>query len=526
MLDVPSPTRRAIERLPAHLRRFVVDQDHGAYTPRDHAVWRHILHRLAERLRDTAHGSYLSGLAATGIGLERIPSLDEMNEKLEALGWSAVGVRGFIPPAVFTELQSLGVLAIAADIRSHEHIEYTPAPDIVHESAGHAPILADRRYAEYLKRCGEAGFRAIASVEDQAVYEAIRNLSVVKEDPAARPEELRLAEERLRAATASRRYVSESTKASRLYWWTAEYGLVGDLANPKLYGAGLLSSLGEATHCLKPEVRKVPLGLVCADTEYDITRMQPQLFVARDFDHLFEVLEAFEATLGWRRGGDHGLEEALRARTVNHLALEDGLELTGKVVARIPARGPLAPGLATALARLEGPVQISRQGQALERPWPGEALVAFGCGILPQRGAFSLDLPSGLFLTGFRVGEHEVINLRGHQDGRPLDLPSWALLFLSAGLPSVAGGPADPGAWDAWFGDHSALAEGEAEAQARDRKAVALSRELAALYVEARALREHGPGDGNRLRLLKAQAANHPAEWLLQAEVEELEATR
>jgi phenylalanine-4-hydroxylase len=524
MTQVLSPTRRALDRLPAHLRRFVVDQDHDAYTPRDHAVWRHILRQLTDRLRDTAHESYLSGLAATGVGLDRIPSLDDMNGKLEALGWSAVGVRGFIPPAVFTELQSLGVLAIAADIRSHEHIEYTPAPDIVHESAGHAPILADRRYAEYLRRCGEAGFRAIASVEDQAVYEAIRNLSVVKEDPAATEEEIGLAEERLRAASASRRYVSESTKASRLYWWTAEYGLVGDLAAPKIYGAGLLSSLAEAAHCLNPGVKKVPLGLVCADTEYDITRMQPQLFVARDFDHLFEVLEAFEATLGWRRGGDHGLEEALRARTVNHLALEGGLELTGKVVARIPARGEVGPGLATALARVEGPIQISRQGKAEGRPWPGEALVAFGRGILPHRGAFSLDLPSGLFLTGFRVGEHEVINLRGHQDGRPLDLPSWALLFLSAGLPSVAGGPADPGAWDAWFGDHSALAEGEAEAQARERKASALTDELGKLYLEVRAYREGGRSDGARLEALRARAAAHPSEWLLHAELAELEA--
>ncbi len=522
----PSPTQRAIDRLPSHLRRYVVDQDHAAYTSRDHAVWRHILQRLTDRLKDTAHASYLSGLAATGIRLDRIPSLDEMNEKLEGLGWSAVGVRGFIPPAVFTELQSLGVLAIAADIRSHEHIEYTPAPDIVHESAGHAPILADKRYAEYLKRCGEAGFRAIASVEDQAVYEAIRNLSVVKEDPAATEDEIRLAQERLHAASASRRYVSESTKASRLYWWTAEYGLVGDLSDPKIYGAGLLSSLGEAAHCLTSAVKKVRLGLVCADTEYDITRMQPQLFVARDFDHLFEVLDAFEASLGWRRGGDHGLEEALRARTVNHLVLDDGLELTGKVVARIPARDELAPGLSTALARVEGPIQISRNGKATDRPWPGEALVAFGRGTLPHRGAFSLDLPSGLFLTGFRVGEHEVINLRGHQDGRPLDLPSWALLFLSAGLPSVAGGPADPGAWDAWFGDHSALAEGESEAQARDRKAAALPAELAALYVEAAALRETPASNRDRLVALQGMAARFPDEWLLQAELANLEVMR
>lgn len=519
-----SPTQRAIDRLPAHLRRFVVDQDHGAYTPRDHAVWRHILHRLAERLKDTAHPSYLTGLAATGIGLDRIPSLDEMNLKLEGLGWSAVGVRGFIPPAVFTELQSLGVLAIAADIRSHEHIEYTPAPDIVHESAGHAPILADRRYADYLKRCGEVGFRAIASLEDQAVYEAIRHLSVVKEDPAATPAEVGLAEGRLRAASASRRFVSESTRASRLYWWTAEYGLVGTPADPKIYGAGLLSSLGEAAHCLTGAVEKVPLSLACVEAEYDITRMQPRLFVARDFDHLFEVLEAFEATLAWRRGGDSGLEEALRARTVNHLVLEGGLQLSGRVAACTPAREAVAPGLATALVRVEGPVLVSRNGQAEGRPWGGAALVAFGEGTLPPSGPFSLHLSTGLHLTGFRVAGAEVIDLRGDLEGRPLDLPSWALLFLSGGLPSVAGGPADPGAWDRWYGDLATQSEGEAESRARARKAEALSPELAALYGEARALREDGPLSASRLKALAARAAVHPGEWLLRAEIADLEA--
>ena len=99
-----------------------------------------------------------------------------MNERLAGLGWRAAPVRGFIPPAVFTEMQARGVLAIAADIRTHEHVEYTPAPDIVHESAGHAPILKDPRYADYLKRCGVAGFRAIASREDRDVFEAIRAL--------------------------------------------------------------------------------------------------------------------------------------------------------------------------------------------------------------------------------------------------------------------------------------------------------------------------------------------------------------
>ncbi|MFT3915315.1 MAG: aromatic amino acid hydroxylase [Anaeromyxobacteraceae bacterium] len=517
-----SPTERAIESLPPHLRRFAVAQDYAAYTARDHAVWRHILRRLTALLEGKAHPRYLAGLAATGIEVERIPSLDEMNERLARVGWSAVSVRGFIPPAVFTELQCRRVLAIAADIRTHEHIEYTPAPDIVHESAGHAPFIADPTYAEYLQRCGEVGWKAIASAEDQAVFEAIRNLSVVKEDPSAPASEVKLAEERLAAASASVRYASESTRASRLYWWTAEYGLVGELSAPRIYGAGLLSSIGEARHCLSSEVAKLPLTAACADQVYDITRMQPQLFVARDFDQLFEVLEAFAATLSWRRGGDHGLETALRACTVNHLVLSGGRELTGRVVERLTGPRDLAPGLSTMLARLEGPVLVSRGGVAQGKPWPGEVVVAFGDARLPDRGAFEVRLAGGLVLRGFAVGGGEVVHLTGTREGRAVALPSWALLFVSDGLPSVAGGPADPAAWDRWFGELGSFTEGEGEARARAAKAAALPAALGALYAEVRRLRETGGATRERLLAIRDAARPYGEDWLLQAEVEEL----
>ena len=130
--------------LPPHLQRYVVEQDYESYTPRDQSVWRHVMKRLSRHLETRAHPTYLRGLAETGIELDEIPRLETMNEKLDRLGWRCVGVRGFIPPAVFTEMQARGILAIAADIRSHKTIMYTPAPDIIHESAGHAPIITTR----------------------------------------------------------------------------------------------------------------------------------------------------------------------------------------------------------------------------------------------------------------------------------------------------------------------------------------------------------------------------------------------
>jgi phenylalanine-4-hydroxylase len=77
------------------------------------------------------------------------------------------------------EFQAYNVLVIASDIRQLEHIEYT-APDIIHEGAGHAPIIANPEYAEYLRRFGEIGCKAISSDTDYQMYEAIRLLSIVK----------------------------------------------------------------------------------------------------------------------------------------------------------------------------------------------------------------------------------------------------------------------------------------------------------------------------------------------------------
>jgi phenylalanine-4-hydroxylase len=71
-----------------------------------------------------------------------------MNDILGTIGWGAVAVDGFIPPAAFMEFQAYKVLVIACDMRQIHHIEYTPAPDIVHEAAGHAPIIVDREYSE------------------------------------------------------------------------------------------------------------------------------------------------------------------------------------------------------------------------------------------------------------------------------------------------------------------------------------------------------------------------------------------
>src|ERR1041384_4775840 len=115
-------------RVPAHLRRFVVEQEYSAYTAVDRAVWRFLLLQVRARLMDTAHTAYREGLAATGISPDHIPNIREMNDRLSRFGWGAVCVDGFIPPRAFQEFQANGLLPIAAEVRTREHLVYTPAP--------------------------------------------------------------------------------------------------------------------------------------------------------------------------------------------------------------------------------------------------------------------------------------------------------------------------------------------------------------------------------------------------------------
>src|SRR3954449_11290732 len=311
-----SMNNKAVASLPKHLLQFAVDQRYDDYTAVDHAVWRFIMRQNVFFLKEYAHKVYFQGLLDTGISFDRIPRIQEMNDILAKIGWGAVAVDGFIPPAAFMEFQAYKVLVIACDMRQIHHIEYTPAPDIVHEAAGHAPIIVDREYSEYLQRFGEVGAKAMSSKKDFELYQAIRHLSILKERSNADPKEVDEATKLVEHRQKSLGEPSEMALLSRLHWWTVEYGLIGTLENPKIYGAGLLSSIGESVSCLEPHVKKISYSIDAANQPFDITTKQPQLFVCRDFQHLSDVLEEFARTMAYRVGGLEGIHKAIECNRV------------------------------------------------------------------------------------------------------------------------------------------------------------------------------------------------------------------
>jgi len=318
-----------IDNLPPHLKQFIKPQNYEDYSSINQSVWRYIMRKNVSYLSKVAHQSYVKGLKVTGISIDDIPSMYGMNRILKDIGWAAVAVDGFIPPNAFMEFQAYKVLVIASDIRQLENMEYTPAPDIIHEAAGHAPIIANPDYAEYLRRFGEIGAKAILSSHDNDIYEAVRTLSILKEAPNSSQESIAQAENLVNELQNKKMPLSEMAKIRNLHWWTVEYGLVGAIENPKIYGAGLLSSIGESKWCMTDEVEKKPYSVDAAEQEFDITKPQPQLFVTPDFAYLMQVLEEFSNTMALRKGGYRGLQKLIDSGKIGSIELNTGLQVSG-----------------------------------------------------------------------------------------------------------------------------------------------------------------------------------------------------
>jgi len=316
-------------KLPKHLHKFVVKQPYNEYTPQNQSVWRYVMRMNVAYLSKVAHKSYMTGLQKTGISIENIPHMEGMNRILKEIGWSAVSVDGFIPPNAFMEFQAYNVLVIASDMRTINHIEYTPAPDIIHEAAGHAPIIANPEYAEYLRRFGEIGSKAISSSKDYEMYEAIRLLSILKENPSSTEKEVDEAQEKVEWLQNNMGELSEMAQIRNLHWWTVEYGLIGTLEIPKIYGAGLLSSIGESAWCMTDEVKKIPYSIEAASINFDITKPQPQLFVTPDFAYLSLVLDEFANTMALRVGGLKGAKKLLDSENLGTVELSTGIQISG-----------------------------------------------------------------------------------------------------------------------------------------------------------------------------------------------------
>ena len=535
-------------KLPKHLHKFIVNQPYNEYTPQNQAVWRYVMRMNIDYLTNVAHHSYSKGLEVTGISIDKIPRMDGMNRILKEIGWAAVSVDGFIPPNAFMEFQAYNVLVIASEMRTINHIAYTPAPDIIHEAAGHAPIIANPEYAEYLRRFGEIGSKAISSAKDFEMYEAIRLLSILKENPNSTEKEVEKAQQKVAYLQENMGELSEMAQIRNLHWWTVEYGLIGTVESPKIYGAGLLSSIGESEWCMQEKVKKTPYSIAAANLNFDITQPQPQLFVTPDFAYLSLVLEEFANTMALRTGGLKGVHKIIKSKNLGTIELSTGVQISGiftnviqyqnNKVAYFQTTGPTAlssrdkelighgidqhsNGFGSPIGKLKG-INLH-----IEDMSPRD-LKAYGI----YEGEFiDLEFESGVKVLGKAItgtrdlrGKILLISLADctvtYQD-QILFQPSWGIYDMAIGkeVVSVYAGPADNSSFD----DASKVSE----VKTQKIKYTAKEQELYKYYARVREMRTSGTIDQKELKtIFEFVKQEHLSDWLLPLEIYELSAVQ
>jgi phenylalanine-4-hydroxylase len=86
---------------------------------------------------------------------------------------------------------------------------------------------------------------------------------------------------------------------ARFFWFTVEFGLIREQGQLKVYGSGLLSSIGELEHSVESDkVQRFPIQLEWVINQYfEIDHYQPLLFYIDSFDHLFQLVDELERWL-------------------------------------------------------------------------------------------------------------------------------------------------------------------------------------------------------------------------------------
>ncbi len=225
------------------------------YTDEEQGVWRYVAGELAEIQAEKASKFYLQAKKDLGISNDRIPQLTEMNRRLKELsGFRLAPIEGLVETRAFLSWLSYRTMLSTQYIRHHSRPEYTPEPDIVHESIGHIPMFTNRNFADFSQFIGHG------------------------------------------ARIATDKQLEE---LGRLYWFTVEFGMIEEDGDIKAYGAGLLSSFGELENAFTDKVERCPFDLEqVINTNYDYSDMQPILYIIPSYAYLKETTRKYIESFG------------------------------------------------------------------------------------------------------------------------------------------------------------------------------------------------------------------------------------
>jgi len=214
------------------------------YNAEEQRIWREVSPRLDELHARHASRIYLDAKRELGISEAAIPQLRTLSEQLQSrTGMHLVPAEGPIAYRIFYSYIAERGFPCTQFIRHGSKPEFTPEPDMIHDCLGHVPPLLNHDYAELLTMIGKAAVRASSGDHVLAL--------------------------------------------KRLSWFSIEFGLIEEEGETRVFGAGILSSLGEIPYSLSKVVERRPfVTSEVIETDYDWSKMQELLFVIPSFGFL------------------------------------------------------------------------------------------------------------------------------------------------------------------------------------------------------------------------------------------------
>jgi phenylalanine-4-hydroxylase len=220
-----------------------LEQIYSNYTSEDFKVWELLYKRQTDFIENKVAVEFLESLETVGFTSDRIPNFKEVNNTLSKYtGWQIITVPNLAPANVFFNHLSEKRFTATCWLRALDQIDYLEEPDMFHDVFAHTPLLSNKEYTDFFQKIGQ------------------RALQVIHE-----PEKV--------------------TMLQRLYWFTIEFGLIRSSEETKIYGAGIISSKGEAEYSLSNESTKL---------DYDVTKIMNHPYRTDIIQDTYYVIDSFE----------------------------------------------------------------------------------------------------------------------------------------------------------------------------------------------------------------------------------------
>jgi len=230
------------------------------FTDEQHKIWETLFNNQINNVKKFACKEYLRGFKILNLPRNRVPGLEFLNKKVQPrTGWKVIRTKirysDTLPWYLYFARKEF---IVTNYLRSWKELNFTPEPDMFHDIFGHLPFLVLPEYTELFDMFTDAYLRANKKQQDDI---------------------------------------------KRLGWFSYEFGLIRENRNLKIFGTGIMSSVGEIVHVMSGKTPVKPFTVEnVLKRNKAIDDFNKELFVFDSLDSLKEELKRyFDMIKGKRR---------------------------------------------------------------------------------------------------------------------------------------------------------------------------------------------------------------------------------